>query len=221
MDIELKIKRQYKIALKIAYPDKMFYRLIPYLQKKCLGRYLTGVGKSRRDKVKDLIASKKTEEEKMNKFIDMAYLSDLVTMLTEYKLLYQNVKFTDNFYRMAVDFNDIKKYGSILKSLRNKIMHFQIIDYKSSKTNNIKALAFWEKVLFCRNSFMYKIKLESISIKNILQGMKQHCPNFQTANDRYLCDVYDDIAFMHGVSVDKLPKYWSIGRQIYKIKKQG
>ena len=218
MDVELKIKRQYKIALKIAYPNKMFYRLIPYLKNRCIGRYMTGKDKARRDKIKDLIASKKSEEEKMNKFIDMAYLSDLVTMLTEYKLLYQNVKFTDNFYRTTVNFNDIKKYGSILKSLRNKIMHFQIIDYKQSKIDNLNALEFWEKILLCENCFMYKIQVPSPTIKNILQGMKDHCPDFDTANDRYLCDVFDDIAFINGVSVDKLPKYWSIGRQIYNFK---
>ena len=64
MDVELKIKRQYKIALKIAYPNKMFYRLIPYLKNRCIGRYMTGKDKARRDKIKDLIASKKSEEEK-------------------------------------------------------------------------------------------------------------------------------------------------------------
>lgn len=219
MDVELRIKKHYKIALKIAYPNKMFYRLVPFLQSRLFGRYTVGAGKNKRDKIKDLIASKKSEEEKMNKFIDMAYLSDLVNMLTEYKLLYQNVIFTDNFYRTKVDFNDIKKYGSQIKTLRNKIMHFQISDYKKGKKESIEALSYWEQILACNNCFMYKIKVSKPSIMNILKGMKEHCPDFSTENDRYLCDVFDDIAFMNGVTVDKLPKYWSIGRQIYELKK--
>ena len=219
MDVELKIKRQYKIALKIAYPEKMFYRLIPYLKSRCISRYVIGKGEDRRDKINDLIASNKTEEEKMNKFIDMAYLSDLVTMLTDYRLLYQNVVFTDNFYRHRVEFNDVKKYGAILKALRNMVMHFQVQDYKNSKDASVEALAFWEQLLFCENCFMYKIQVSSPTIKNILQGMKEHCPDFYTANDRYLCDIFDDIAFINGVPVDKLPKYWSIGRQIYNFKR--
>lgn len=217
MAVELKLKRQYKIALKIAFPQKMFYRLIPYLNANLLSRYIVGKGKSRRDKIKDLIAANKSEEYKMNKFIDMAYLSDLIYMLSSYKLLYQNNRFTDNFYRKKVNFNDIKQYGSALIKLRNEIMHFQIEHYKSFKMEALKALAYWEQILLCENCYIHDIKISNPSINNILFAMKEHCSEFNNLSDRYLCDTFDDIALLNGVSVEKLPKYWSIGRQIYAI----
>lgn len=219
MAVELKLKRQYKIALKNAFPQKMFYRLIPYLKENLLSRYIVRNGKNRRDKIQDLITANKSEEYKMNKFIDMAYLSDLIYMLSSYKLLYQNTRFTDNFYLYPkkVNFNDIKQYGSILIKLRNEIMHFQLERYKSSKIENLKALAFWEQILLCDNCYIHDIKISNPSINNILFAMKEHCSDFNNLSDRYLCDTFDDIALLNGVSVEKLPKYWSIGRQIYAI----
>ena len=32
--------------------------------------------------------------------------------------------------------------------------------------------------------------------------------------------MYDDLAFINGVPVDKLPSLWSIGRAIYELKKE-
>lgn len=220
MDVELKLKRQYKIALKIAFPEKMFYRLVPYLQENLVSRYIVGKGKQRRDKIKDLISAHKSEEYKMNKFIDMAYLSDLIQMLSSYKRLYQDNRFTDNFYRTKVNFNDVKQYGSALVKLRNVIMHFQIDNYKLFKIENLKALAYWEQILLCENCYIHNITISNPSIKNILLAMKEHCIDFDNLSDRYLCDTFDDIALLNGVAVEKLPKYWSIGRQIYEIQSQ-
>lgn len=219
MDVEIKIKSQFKYALRLTYPNKMFYRLIPYLNANLLGKYINGFGKNRRDKIKDLISSNKTEQQKMEKFIDMAYLSDLVNLLTEYKLLYKNTNFTSNFYKTSVIFNDVKKYGSALKKLRNMIMHFQINDYKQAKNDCINALRYFEQVMMCNNCYMYKIKFQHITTRNILEQMSIHYPDFFYASDREICDAFDDIAFMNGVTIDRLPKYWSIGRQIYQMRK--
>ncbi len=219
MDVEIKIKSQFKYALKLAYPSKMFYRLIPYLNSNLLGKYVNGFGKNRRDKIKDLISSNKTEQQKMEKFIDMAYLSDLVNLLTEYKLLYKNTNFTSNFYKTSVVFNNVKKYGSALKRLRNMIMHFQINDYKQAKSDCIDALMYFEQIMMCNNCYMYKIKFRYVTTKSILEQMSIYYPDFFHTSDREIYDAFDDIAFMNGITIDKLPKYWTIGRQIYQMRK--
>ena len=83
MDIELCLKEQLKFSLTATFPNKMFYRLIPFLKSNFKNRYIEGYGAKSRDKINDLINSKISEEEKINKFVRMAYLSDLLKILTE------------------------------------------------------------------------------------------------------------------------------------------
>lgn len=119
MDIELCLKEQLKFSLTATFPNKMFYRLIPFLKSNFKNRYIEGYGAKSRDKINDLINSKISEEEKINKFVRMAYLSDLLKILTEYPAIYKDMNFSKNFYRETVIFNDLKKYASGLKKLRN------------------------------------------------------------------------------------------------------
>ena len=133
MDIELCLKEQLKFSLTATFPNKMFYRLIPFLKSNFKNRYIEGYGAKSRDKINDLINSKISEEEKINKFVRMAYLSDLLTILTEYPAIYKDMNFSKNFYRETVIFNDLKKYASGLKKLRNEIKHFDIRTYKQNK----------------------------------------------------------------------------------------
>ena len=149
----------------------------------------------------------------------MAYLSDVLLILTDYKRIYQDVKFSNNFYRQKIVFNDLKKYAAAIKKLRNIVMHFRIQDYKINKLKFIDALTFWELLLVCNNCFIHSLPPIEPTIKNIVLQMKEFYPNFDNANDRHLCDIFDDIAFKNGLPVEKLPKYWSLGRQIYKYKK--
>ncbi len=219
MDVEIKLKKHFFSALKKTYPNSMFGKL-----KQGIYTYLRGKHKKwrkniQRDLLIDLINKVDTEENKLKEFIRIAYLSDILTLLTEDKNLYSDSRFMQNLYGQKLIFNDIKKYGSNIIKLRNIIMHFNINDYKTGKNNHIEALNYWEKVLQCNICFIHTINIKQPTIKNILKEMSIKCPDFYSANDRYLCDIFDDIAFMSGISIEKLPKYWSIGREIYKIKK--
>lgn len=218
MDCELRLKERFKFALQATYPNQMFYKLVPFLNQKLLGRYKKGPKGKERDILCDLIKSHKTEEEKIHKFVNMAYLYDILNIITSYKTIYQDVKFNKNFYKQKIEFNDIKKYASLLTKLRNTIMHFQIQDYQLKKNDFIDALSFWEQLLICNNCFIHQLPPVRPTIKNIVLQMKQFYPHFDIANDRHLCDIFDDIAYKNGLTIDKLPKYWSIGRQIYKFK---
>ncbi len=219
MDIELRLKDRLKFVLTATYPDKMFYKLTPFILEKFKGRYKKFTKGQERDQLLDLVNSNKSEEEKLDRFIDMAYLSDVLLILTDYKRIYQDVKFANNFYRQKIVFNDLKKYAAAIKKLRNIVMHFRIQDYKINKLKFIDALTFWELLLVCNNCFIHSLPPIEPTIKNIVLQMKEFYPNFDNANDRHLCDIFDDIAFKNGLPVEKLPKYWSIGRQIYKYKK--
>lgn len=127
--------------------------------------------------------------------------------------------FCNNFYTQKVSFNDIKKYASHLRGLRNIIMHFDIAKYNANKINYIETLAFWETQLFCQNCFIHKLPPIQPTIKNILNQIKTNYPLLFQEKDRQIVDIFDDIAFINGLPVEKLPQYWSIGRQIYETKK--
>lgn len=219
MDIELNLKNKFKSSLLSTFPNKMFYKLIPYIQGNLVGRYKTGIGQNTRDELLDLIASNKSEIQKIDKFFDMAYLSDILNMLINYKTLYQDANFINNFYGSKIIFNNLKQNSSRLKKLRNTIMHFNISDYNTMRADYLSALTFWEQLLCCTNCFMHNLPTIKPTIGNILVQMKNHYPDFYNVNDRHLCDLYDDIALKNGASVERLPLLWSIVRQIYEVKR--
>lgn len=71
MEIELRLKDRLKFVLTATYPDKMFYKLKPFLLQKYKGRYKKFAKGQERDQLLDLINSNKTEEEKIGRFLDM------------------------------------------------------------------------------------------------------------------------------------------------------
>ena len=113
MDFELCLKAQFKSALISTYQNKMFYRLIPFLKDNFIGRYTKQSNGKTRDILIDLINSKKREEEKLKIFVEMAYLSDILKFLTDYKTIYQDMLFNKNFYGTKINFNDLKKHASL------------------------------------------------------------------------------------------------------------
>lgn len=228
MDIELCLKFCFSNALNIIAPGKRFFRITPALigaqkiidinkyknQKHEKGKKII------RNRVKDIINSSKTDDEKFDEFVSIAYLSDILSLISEYKLIYQNPMFYNNFYTHKVPHNDIKKFSSLIRKLRNIIMHFDIDKYKSNKLNYIETLAFWETQLHCQNCFIHNLPPISPTINNILSIIKLHYPALLKESDREIVDVFDDIAFINGLPVEKLPLYWSICRQIYSIKRK-
>lgn len=220
MDIELRLKESLKFALTATYPDKMFYRLIPFLTQNFLGRYVKGYGKKKRDLILNLIKSKKFEEEKMNEFIDMSYLSDILQLLTDYPTIYKDMKFTRNFYREKLIFNDLKRAAALLTKLRNNIMHFNLSSYKANKRNYLWALGFWEKQLNCSICFIHSLPQTEPKIIHILKLLISCNQDILTMSDRIVCDIFDDVAFLNGLEVKKLPEYWSIVRCFYELKRK-
>ena len=220
MDIELCLKERLKYALTATFPNKMFFRLIPFIKTNLKNRYIEGFGKNTRDKLIDLINSKKTEEDKINEFVNIAYLSDILKLLTEYPALYKDKNFVRNFYRQSVVFNDLKKYSSALKKLRNAIMHFDILTYKQNKTNYIIALGYWEKLLNCTYSFIHSLPPVEPKISPILKLLSQYEPDFFQTSDRIVCDLFDEVAFLNGRQVKDFPEYWSIVRTFYDLRRK-
>lgn len=219
MDIELKLKERFKFAVNATFPNKMFYRLIPFL-KNFKGRYTVGFGKNSRDLLIDLIKSKKMEEEKLNQFVNIAYLSDLLKILTDYSAIYKDMSFNKNFYCQKVLFNDLKKYASLLKKLRNAIMHFDIKTYKQNKSAFIKALSYWELQLNCSRCYIHNLPATTPKITPILNLLALHNPDFFSLSDRIICDVFDEVAFLNGREIKDLPEYWSIVRTYYELKRK-
>ena len=218
MDIELCLKENFKVSLFKTFPNRMFYRLIPFLKVNFKRRYLDGYGKKARDKLFDLINSKKTEDEKLTEFINMAYLSDLLKILTDYPAIYKDNNFVKNFYKQKVIFNDLKKFAASLKKLRNAIMHFDITTYKQNKAAFIKALGYWEQQLDCAYSFIHILPPVMPEISPILNLLSQNYTDFFNTSDRIICDMFDEIAFLNGKQIKDFPEYCSIVQVLYEIK---
>lgn len=221
MEIELTLKARVKHSLSVTYPNKMFYRLIPFLKSIPHNKYIAKTKKNiNRDRINDIINSNKTEEEKLDKLLNIIYLSDLLLMLAEYKQLFSDRKFINYLYYKKVDHNYIKKYAVQLRNLRNTVMHFDINNYLNNKKLYLEALNFWENLLFCTNSFIHELPQVKPKTMTILKLIAKECPEILEMDDRIICDVFDDIAFINGLPISELPPYWSIGRGIYEIKRR-
>lgn len=219
MDIELNLKERLKFALKVTFPNRMFYRLIPFLINNFKSRYTTGAGKKSRDLLIDLINSNKLEEEKLNNFVNMAYLSDILKVLTEYPAIYKDKRFNFNFYCKKAPLNELKHYSALLKKLRNTIMHFDIKTYKQNKLNFLEALGYWEIQLSCSKCFIHSLPKVTPKITKILELLATYNSDFFNLSDRLICDMFDEVAFLNGKAIKELPEYWSILRVLYQLKR--
>ncbi len=226
MDIELCLKMCFTNAMSIAAKDKKFFRLIPAFKdskiieiSKYNYKKRTQKGKiETRNRLNDIINSSKQDDEKFRDFINLAYLSDILSLISRHSLIYKNPLFNNNFYTKNCSLNDVKAYSSKLSKLRNVIMHFDIDTYKNNKLEYIKTLAFWETQLHCKNYFIHELPKIKPTINNILELIAKYYPQIFEIKDREIVDIFDDIAFINGLPIENLPQYWSIGRQIYSIK---
>ena len=148
----------------------------------------------------------------------MAYLSDLLKILTDYPAIYKDNNFVKNFYKQKVIFNDLKKFAASLKKLRNAIMHFDITTYKQNKAAFIKALGYWEQQLDCAYSFIHILPPVIPEISPILNLLSQNYTDFFNTSDRIICDMFDEIAFLNGKQIKDFPEYCSIVQVLYEIK---
>lgn len=227
MDIELSLKDSFYNALHIVAPDKKFFRLIPYLSGVSFMTNLSKYNYAKikksgkkvvRNKINDIISSAEDDNTKIHKFLKLVYLADLLKIITDYSMIYKDKKFCRTMFLKKEPLNNLKSHASKLVSLRNIIMHFNISDYYMNKTKYLETLNFWETVLDCNNNFIHHIPELKPTIKNILNQIEIFQPNILKENDRIIVDVFDDIAFIKGLSTDDLPQYWSIIRQLYEVK---
>src|SRR5574344_209842 len=208
LDIELTLKEKLFNTFCEIYLGNEFSRLIPYLNFILPhSKYVKGKGKKRRDKINDLIKSNKTQKEKLFVFFKNAYLLDVLNILTKYEKVYKDKKFKRQFYCTIPDFNQLKQNASILNSLRNSIMHFDYDTFASNKIRYFEALRFWENTLNCKTAFMHNLPKVKTTIGK-LRILSENYDEFWNLDDRTICDLFDDIAIINGISIDKLPPLW-------------
>lgn len=219
LSIELILKKKIISALNLTYPNKPFNRLIPFLKDNIQhNKYMQKKKGIERDRINDLIASEKTQEQKLYLFFKIAYLSDTLKILTNYKTIQKDKRFRKNFYKKSYNQSDVDWNAARLRELRNAIMHFDYELYLGNKQDWLNSVKFWECLLDCPNCFMYEISKDCTETKKILRFLTQNVSNFFYLNDRIICDMVDDLAFLNGKTIENLPPLWSIGRGIYDLK---
>lgn len=88
------------------------------------------------------------------------------------------------------------------------------------KKECLEALGYWERLLYCPNVFMYELPRTKPSTPEILKLLSLNFPELFDLDDRIICDMFDDLAFINGRAVNNLPKLWTVGRQIYELKRK-
>lgn len=216
-DIETTLKQNISFALTQTYPNNVFSRLIPYLHKQVNHKKYILNG---RDRIKDIIASKKTQNDKLTKFLNIAYLIDVLNILTEYKQIRKDKLFRFNFYKSIPNFNILKQQVSSLNTLRNAIMHFDMRTYTENKAIWLDTLTYWEKLLNSPN--MHPIHaispIKKLNVEMILRLLTENYPDLYTISDRLVCDMFDDAALINNWDIRTLPEYWTIIRRMYELK---
>jgi len=222
MDVEMKLKERFIVSMIVAFDEKAFFRLIPYLEALSKTEKYS-YKKTIKEKtyylnyIKDLLNSKQKDFKKIKILTEILYLRDFLNILTTYKLIYNNPMFEKNFYCLKPSFNDVKKYSIRLANLRNSVMHFNFEDYEERRIEYVETLRFWEQQLSCFNSFIHELPKVKPIIKNILGLIYCRYPEIFNGYDRVLCEVYDDIAILNNTPAKDLPQYWSILRQKYQM----
>lgn len=217
LDIEITLKQKMFYALTQTYPKNEFSRLIPYLQNQISQqKYI----QKDRNKIKDLINSNNPQNEKLAKFLKMAYLIDVLNILTDYKQIRKDKKFRKNFYNQQQDLNIIKKHVSSLNTLRNAIMHFDFNTYKENKTVWLDTLNYWEKLLNSPNmqSIHAISPITNLNVDIILRLLIENYPDLLSLSDRLICDMFDDAAMINNCDIRTLPEYSTIIKSLDNLK---
>ena len=100
-------------------------------------------------------------------------------------------------------------------------MHFDFKTYSQNKLKWLEALTYWEKLLTSPNmKCIHDISpIKRPAVAPILRALSEVYPDFLMLSDRLVCDMFDDAAFVNGWDVKDLPEYWTIGRQLYNLKR--
>lgn len=108
-----------------------------------------------------------------------------------------------SFYKTQLKQNHLPENYSIDSNFNDKNNHFKI-----ENTNN-KIEEFIKK-------FNYGTKP---SVKQIIKDLIEYNSNLAD-NDREFCFLFDEIALNNGYEENTLPSYWTIGREIFRYKKE-
>ena len=132
-------------------------------------------------------------------------------------------KFTDraneNMINSIISINnskDINKNNAVLvksNNIINKSFYCRDSDNKTINQNAQKEDNNFEN---CIEIFKYK---EKPSVKQIIKDLIEYNSNLAD-NDREFCFLFDEIALNNGYEEITLPSYWTIGREIFRYKKE-
>ena len=132
-------------------------------------------------------------------------------------------KFTDraneNMINSIISINnskDINKNNAVLvksNNIINKSFDCRDSDNKTINQNTQKEDNNFEN---CIEIFKYK---EKPSVKQIIKDLIEYNSNLAD-NDREFCFLFDEIALNNGYEEITLPSYWTIGREIFRYKKE-
>ncbi len=221
LNVEIRLKERIKFALTATYSGKEFNRLFKYIRDDIpRSKYKYKRNGRNENKINDILNSNAIQEERLESLFNTIYLSDTLKILTDYDPICKDKNFKRNFYQNIPRHTLIEQNAANLRRLRNAVMHFNYDSYTKNKILYLEALGFWERLLYCPNAFMHTLQPETISTKNILRALANNCSDFFNLNDRIICDMFDDLAFINGQPVRKLPKLWTVGRQIYELKQE-
>lgn len=186
-------------------------------------RYLTNLKNRQNTKDKTFLNifkdNKKDNAKKLEISIDKMYISEVLAMLSHSVFLKDKVR--KNFFNKEThtNKNDFRRIAKCLKDFRNCICHYDIKQFSIEKSNFVKALIYFEKIVNCKYRFTLG-SLETLehklSISSILKYIYDTHPEY-FKDDRILVNVFDDIARLLDFRTDNLPQYKSIIRQKFKI----
>jgi len=231
MELEICLKNKIYDSIITTYPDTFYEKIEPFFIQEniCKKHY-----KKKTNELLDILNNPTySKKEKFKEALDLLYLSDILKLLVEEETYYTDKKLTDLLYETKPqDFNYLKYCKGFLCLLRNNIAHYNYKDYEKKRKKYIKALVYFETHIGCSLKKLHELPKLSHkpSVNEILKAIyqiepalfaKKDSPELTKVNkDRYLCDLYDDLAIINGWNYNELPSHWTILRSKYSFKRK-
>ncbi len=229
MELEIVIKQNLFNSISIVHGERGYGQFSNFFLR-------TDIKEKYKGKKGELILQKiytsnLTQSQKLEKSINILYLSDLLKILVDIKAFHANKKLTKAFYlNEPKDLNLVKRRKGELIKLRNCIAHYNISIYSKQHHKYTRALMFFEVHLGCSIHKLHSLQKfnKKPSTKDILIALftiepelfeKGKNDNLPYDRDRLLLDMFDDIAVINGWSYTNLPSPWTILRLKYELMK--
>lgn len=168
--------------------------------------------------------------EKLEKLLNILYLSDLLNLILKTKQFKITQISNDFYYKIPDNYKILEDCIRDLTDLRNCIAHYKFQTYAQHKNSYLDSLLTFEIYMGHNIANILELpKLENVSTMEILTAIYDFRPDLilETTNSedalyfnkhRLLLTLFDDIAIYNGVSASELPTPWSVLRGMYKLK---